>query len=95
MSQIDDILCKIERWTKPPELESHKMLQHGLGEWVHWKDVVLAIQEAINLSPVSWAVRRPYCNPQSLVIVAYTAEEAISIANLAFGYCSDTTAVRP
>jgi hypothetical protein len=40
----------------------------------------------------SFAVRRPYCHPGGSVILAYSAAEAIELANRAYGYASGTTA---
>jgi hypothetical protein len=40
----------------------------------------------------SYAVHRPYCDPERLVIVAHSAEEAVWLANAAYGHTSGTTA---
>lgn len=40
----------------------------------------------------SFAVLRPYCHPERAVILAYSAAEAIELANRAYGYASGTTA---
>ena len=40
----------------------------------------------------SFAVRRPYCHPERLIIIAYSASEAIELSNRAYGYARGTTA---
>ena len=38
---------------------------------------------------LSWAFRRPYCQPASGIVMAYSMDEARSLVEAAYGHCSD------
>lgn len=40
-----------------------------------------------------YAVTRPYCRPNVIGVFADDQQEAVDIANKAFGYCNNTSAV--
>lgn len=43
----------------------------------------------------TFAVRRPYCEPERILILARSADEAVALANLCYGRAVGTVALRP
>lgn len=44
---------------------------------------------------INWAFNRPHCTPSGGFVLAYSAEEAISLVHSAYGYASDTSVESP